>query len=156
LEAQGTGFHATGRGFHVLVVDDDQDTAEILCALLRIWGYQSEALYDAIHGLQFACEHHPECLIVDIDIPGFAGHTLARELRLQPGFDRVNLIALSFHSDDAHIRCSLEAGFDFYFVKPMEQAQFRSLKELMGSLSEVVQFTAKTDQDGTLVHCADT
>jgi CheY-like chemotaxis protein len=143
LEALGNGFQPTGRGFHVLVVDDNEDTAEILCALLGIWGYQCRACYNAVAGLRVACELHPDCLIVDIDMPGFAGHTLARQLRLQPGFDRVILLALSFHSDEAHVKCSQEAGFDFHIVKPMDEAQIRRLKKLMGVFYELVKFRAR-------------
>src|SRR3954447_24516167 len=106
MEAQGTGSHPTGRGFHVLVVEDDQDAAESLCALLRIWGYECEACNDAIAGLRAAWDHRPDCLLIDIDMPGSVGFTLARKVRMQPGFDRVKLVALTFHAEEAHVRRS--------------------------------------------------
>jgi CheY-like chemotaxis protein len=146
LEAQGTGFQATGRGFHVLVVDDDKDTAESLCALLRIWGYQCQACYEIEAGLRAACELHPDCLVVDIDTPGLVGQTLAQELRIQPGFDRVILVALTFNSDAAHVQCSQEAGFDFHLVKPMVEVQIKWLRRLMDSLNEQVQLAGKTTE----------
>ena len=146
MEAQGTGFQATGRGFHVLVVDDNEDTAESLCALLRIWGYQCQACYDAVAGLRAACELPRDCLVVDIDMPGFVGHTLAQKVRTQPGFDRVILVAFTLHSDEAHVQSSREAGFDFHLVKPMEQEQIKRLKKLMDSLSELVQLAGKTEE----------
>jgi CheY-like chemotaxis protein len=146
LEPQGTGFQPIERGFHVLVVDDDQDAAERFCALLRIWGYQSEACCDATTVLQAAWEHHPDCLIIDIDMPGLVGHTLAREVREQPGFDCVILIALSLYSDEAHVRCSREAGFHFHFVKPMGRVPIRRLKYQMETVKELVQLGGETEE----------
>jgi CheY-like chemotaxis protein len=146
LEAEGPGYQPTGRGFHVLVVDEDRDAAECLCALLRIWGYQSEACYDDTDGLRLACEYQPDCLVVDIDIPDLVGHKLARKLRMHLGLGRVRLVALTLHSDDANVQFSREAGFDFHFVKPMSKFQIQRLKMLMDTLSELVQAEGKTEE----------
>jgi CheY-like chemotaxis protein len=136
LEAQGLGYQSTGKTeFHVLVVDDDRDTAESLCALLRIWGYQSEASCDAMHALRLACEYNPDCLMVDVDMPGMVGHTLAEKLRMHPGFGRVKFVALSLHPDDVHVHYSRAAGFDFHFIKPMGKVQMKRLRMLIDVLS---------------------
>jgi CheY-like chemotaxis protein len=146
LEAQEPGFHPTGRGFRVLVVDDDRVAAENLCALLRIWGYQSEACDDVIDGLQLTCELSPDCLVVDIDMPGLVGHALAQELRVQPDLSRVKLVALSFHADDPYVQFSRESGFDFHFAKPMTKLQVQRLKALMHILSERVQLGGEREE----------
>jgi DNA-binding response OmpR family regulator len=143
LEAQGLEDQPTGRRFHVLVVHDDTDIGDRLCALLRIWGYQSEACSDATDGLRLASQLHPDCLVVDADMPGLVSHTLARELRMRPGFDDVTLVALSFHPDDEHVRFARDAAFDFHFIKPMTKRLMR--RRLMGALSGQVQLEDMTE-----------
>jgi CheY-like chemotaxis protein len=144
LEAQAPGFQPTGREFHVLVVDDNRDAAESLCALLRIWGYQSEPCDDVVEALRLARELRLDCLVVDVDMPGLIGHALAQGIRMQPGFERVKLVALSFRSDDRHVKSSQNAGFDLHFTKPMSKVQIQRLKTLIDGLSERVQVGSET------------
>jgi CheY-like chemotaxis protein len=146
LEAPAKGHQPTERDLHVLVVDDDNDAAENLCALLRFWGYQSQARYDAVSALSAARDHHPDCVLVDIDMPGLAGYRLAQRLRMQPGVDGTKLVALSTHADEPHVACSREAGFDFYFTKPIEPRDIGRLKRLMDTLNQLVSLAGKTEE----------
>jgi CheY-like chemotaxis protein len=77
-------------------------------------------------------------LVVDIDTLGLVGHALAQVLRVQPGFERVELVVLSFHSDDPHVQFARESGFDFHLAKPMSKVQIQGLKMLMDTPSELV------------------
>ena len=79
-------------------------------------------------------------------MPGLDGYELARTLRTQPGLGRAKLVALTFHSDETHVRSSREAGFDFHFVKPMEPMQIKMLRRLMDTLNELVQIAGKTEE----------
>jgi len=135
LENQGTGFQLTGRAIHVLVVDDNRDAADSLCMLLRLWGYDCQAAYHGAAGLQAACDYRPDCLLLDIAMPGLDGYTLARKVRAQPGLDRAKLVALTAYSDETHVRRSQEAGFDLHLIKPTEPMEMR---RLMDTLSKVV------------------
>jgi CheY-like chemotaxis protein len=135
LENQGTGLELSTRVFHVLVVDDNRDAADSLCLLLKLWGYTCCAAYDGETGLQAASEHRPDCLVLDIAMPGLDGYTVARRVRAEPGLDNARLVALTAFSDETHVRRSQEAGFDFRLVKPTDPLE---IKRLMDKLSKVV------------------
>jgi CheY-like chemotaxis protein len=111
--------------------------------LLRLWGYDCRVAYDGAAGLRAARDYQPDCLLLDIAMPGLDGYTLARTVRAQPGLKRAKLIAMTAYSDETHIRHSREAGFDLHLVKPTEPLEIR---RLMDMLSEVVQLVGKTEE----------
>lgn len=127
--------HQTRRVLHVLVVDDNRDAADSLCMLLSLWGYDCCVAYDGAAGLQAAYAYRPDCLLLDIAMPGLDGYTLARRVRAQPGLDHVKLVALTSYSDETHVQRSQEAGFDIHLVKPTDPLE---IKKLMETLSNVV------------------
>ena len=143
LENQGTGLQLTGRALHVLVVDDNRDAADSLCMLLRLWGYDCLVAYDGAAGLQAACDYRPDCLLIDIAMPGLDGYTLARRVRAQPGLDDAKLVALTAFSDETHVRRSQEAGFHFHLVKPTEPLE---IKRIMNMLNELIRLASGAEE----------
>ena len=136
----------TEKKLHVLVVDDNRDAADSLCTLLRLWGHDCRAAYNEEAGLQAACDYRPDCLMLDIDMPGLKGYTLARRVRTEPGLDRVKLVALTDYSDEVHVHCAHETGFDFHFSKPIEHLGIKRLKRLMDTLDELVRIAGKVEE----------
>jgi two-component system, OmpR family, response regulator len=124
-------------------VDDNRDAADTLCVLLRMSGYDCRAAYDGEAGFQVACDFRPDCMLLDLAMPGMDGFTLARKLRTQPDLERARLFAMTAYSDWASRKRALEAGFDDYFVKPMELVEVERLKE---KLNAVVRLAAQTEE----------
>ena len=124
-----------------MVVDDNKDAADTLRILLGLWGHDSQVAYDGQTGLQVACDYHPDCLLVDLAMPGMNGYTLARRIRKQPGLQRAKLIALTVHVGELFVRLASEAGFDDYFVKPTHLAAVNSLKEMLRTIAQSVAHT---------------
>jgi CheY-like chemotaxis protein len=124
-------------------VDDNKDAADSLCMLLRMWGYDCRVAYDGVAGLHAACQYRPDCLLLDIAMPGIDGYTLAREVRAQPGLERAKLVALTAYSDETHIRRSRDAGFDLLLVKPTEPLE---IERLLDMLSKLVHLAGKSEE----------
>jgi CheY-like chemotaxis protein len=139
LDAEGIGFQLTGNRLHVLVVDDNRDAADSLCMLLRLWGYDCRVAYDGAAGLRAAYDYQPDCLLLDIAMPGLDGYTLARRVRAQPGLERAKLIALTAYSDEEYVRCSREAGFDLHLVKPTAPFEIKRLMDMLRRLEPETQ-----------------
>jgi CheY-like chemotaxis protein len=135
LDNEGTGFQPKEKALRILVVDDNKDAADSLCILLRAWGYDCLAVYDGAAGFQVACNYRPNCLLLDIGMPGLNGYTFGRMARAQPSLERAKLIALTAYSDEMHIHLAQQAGFDYHFVKPTDPLE---IKRLMDELSKVV------------------
>src|SRR5690349_3821302 len=96
---------AEGR-LRVLVVDGNADAADSLCALLRLWGHEARAAYDGPAGLELASALVPDCLFLDIGLPGLDGYELARRLRQQPPLREAKLVALSAYGDAERSRAA--------------------------------------------------
>jgi DNA-binding response OmpR family regulator len=111
--------------------------------LLSLWGYDCRVAYDGVAGLRAARDYQPECLLLDLAMPGLDGFRLARAVRAQPGLERAKLVALTAFSDEAYVRCSREAGFDLHLVKPTDPLE---IKRQMDMLSKVVELAGKTEE----------
>jgi CheY-like chemotaxis protein len=131
------------RVLRVLVVDDNRPAADSLSVLLRTWGYECRVAYDGRSGLEAACAHRPDCLVLDINMPGMNGYALAARVRGQPGLEKVKLIALTAYSDHEHVERAKEAGFEHYFVKPADPDELGRLLDMM---NEVIRLATRTEE----------
>jgi CheY-like chemotaxis protein len=111
----------------LLVVDDNQDTAESLALFLRLTGHEVRTATDGLAALEVACEFRPDAVILDIGLPGLDGNEVARRLRREPELKWLVLVALTGYGGDGHRRRCLEAGFDVYLVKPADPFALQQL-----------------------------
>jgi two-component system, chemotaxis family, CheB/CheR fusion protein len=112
----------TSDATRVLVVDDNDDTRELVADLLGARGYATDIAADATSALAIAGTRAPAAVVVDIGLPDLDGYELARRLRALPGLERVCIIAVTGHASEAHKRSSAAAGIDVHMVKPVKFA----------------------------------
>ena len=111
----------------VLVVEDNRDSAEMLCEVLGSYGCVTRVAYNGPAALDAARDFKPGLAIIDINLPLMDGYELARSIRQMPGLSAIRLVALTGHSEPAHRRKAQEAGFDDHLVKPVDLDELRSL-----------------------------
>lgn len=114
-----------------LVVDDHEDSSEILAALLERRGAQVLVAADAGAAFETLAKSAPDLLIADIAMPGIDGQELIR--RVRDGGNTIPAIALSAaaHPDDRDR--ALRAGYDAYCTKPVDANElFRVIASLPG------------------------
>ena len=119
------------RPLRVLIVDDNVDTARTLGRLLSLAGHQVVMAHEGIQALEQARIQMPEAVILDIGLPGMDGHEVARQLRRDPAFTKILLIAVTGYGQDEDRRQALEAGFNHHLTKPVE---VEDLKRLLASV----------------------
>lgn len=103
----------------ILVVDDNEDAAEMLALVLRKRGYTVVLAFDGEQALAMAQAHRPEVVLLDIGLPGIDGYEVARRLRARPTPERPVLVAVTGYGQPADRQRSREAGFDHHLVKPV-------------------------------------
>jgi DNA-binding response OmpR family regulator len=108
---------------HVLVIDDNVDSANTLSDLFGLLGFSVSVHYDGRTGVAAALHERPDVVISDIAMQGVDGYEVARQLR--PNIEGA-LIALSAFGQRHDRIKALEAGFDDHIVKPMELAALLS------------------------------
>jgi CheY-like chemotaxis protein len=111
----------------ILVVEDHQDTREVLTRLLRRWGYDvapAESLESGLNRL----ESEPfDAIVSDIALPDGTGYALVSEARRRG--KPVLAIALSGYTYPSEVQIAKLTGFDHHLSKPCDCGQLRSLLE---------------------------
>jgi PAS domain S-box-containing protein len=111
----------------VLVVDDNEDSANSLGMLLKSLGTDVRTVHDGATALEMIESYRPDVVFLDIGMPGIDGVEVAKQIRKQPDFEKVTLIALTGWGQAGDRNRTREAGFDHHLVKPAPIAALRSL-----------------------------
>lgn len=110
------------RRHRVLVVDDNDITAQSLALILTLEGYEARVASDGESALEVARAFRPQAILADIGLPGIDGHELALRIRrdgeLCAGLKL--LAALTGRGGAESRRRSREVGFDHHLVKPVD------------------------------------
>jgi signal transduction histidine kinase/CheY-like chemotaxis protein len=127
------------QGIHVLVVDDDPSTLDMLSEALHIGGAQVTSASSARGALECLDMAPPDVIVSDIAMPGEDGLWLIQQVRARPGrtagTPAVALTALARKED--HMR-ALEAGFQKHMAKPVR------LEDLQHAVATLAQQSTNT------------
>ncbi|HUE89067.1 MAG TPA: response regulator [Vicinamibacterales bacterium] len=106
-------------GQRVLLVDDNIDSSEPLSLLLHAKGHEIRIAVEGEAALVMADEFQPNCVVLDLGLPGMDGYEVARRLRERPYGAELILVALTgWAGKDVRTKAA-EAGFDYHLVKPV-------------------------------------
>jgi signal transduction histidine kinase/CheY-like chemotaxis protein len=116
------------RKLRILVVEDNADGRETLLMMLQIGGHTVFGAETGPDGVALAQRERPDVAVVDIGLPGFDGHEVARRLRADSRTAGVKLVALTGYGQEDDRKSALAAGFDWFLVKPAD----------LGALTEIL------------------
>jgi signal transduction histidine kinase/CheY-like chemotaxis protein len=104
----------------IMIVDDNQDAAQLLAETLQLAGHDVQVAYDAPSALESVSDFAPEVIVMDIGLPVMDGYELARAIRGMPEVNPPRLIALTGYAQESDRSRALEAGFSEHLVKPID------------------------------------
>ena len=104
----------------VLVVDDSEDTTEMLAHLLQMSGAVVTGATSAEEGLRMMAQEEFDVVLSDISMPGMDGFEFLRKLRRLPGRSEVPVLALTGFGRPEDIERAKEEGFYSHITKPFE------------------------------------
>lgn len=111
---------ALRRSVRILVVDDNEDSADSLAMLLRLHGHETEVARDGLEAVEVALSTLPDVVLLDIGLPKLNGYEAAERIRNTIPGRTMRLIALTGWGQDGDRRLSSAAGFDDHLVKPVD------------------------------------
>jgi DNA-binding response OmpR family regulator len=103
---------------NIIIVNDDQDTRELLGDWLTFEGYSVRLAATAGQALALAEDDPPVCMLLDLGLPDFDGSVLADMLRRRYGQDLV-LIAITGRDSDEAKALADKVGIDLVLTKPV-------------------------------------
>lgn len=112
---------------HLMIIEDDADTLEMLRATLETHGFRVTACESAAETLRLAPENAVDLIISDIGMPNMDGFEMIRRLRELENYERVPAIALSGYASRKDVNAALAAGFDAHISKPVDPRELLKL-----------------------------
>lgn len=104
----------------VLIVDDNQDAAELLASLVEHLGYQAMIAHDGASALGLVRERRPDVALLDIGLPVMNGYELAAHLRADPSLQKLRILAITGYGQPEDLQRAAAAGFDAHLLKPLD------------------------------------
>ena len=99
----------------------------MLCMLLETMGHDVTAVYHPREALERAMHEHYDAYLLDIGLPEMDGTELARRLRGMPSGKNAVMVAITGYGQQFDHRTALRAGFDHYFVKPVDAVKLATV-----------------------------
>jgi DNA-binding response OmpR family regulator len=107
----------------VLLVDDDEGLRRLIGTTLGTEHFDLLQAVDGEEALEIAREHHPDLVLLDVNMPKLDGFEVCRQLKTAPGTSSIKVVILSARGADTDRARGREAGADDYFIKPFSPIQ---------------------------------
>jgi CheY-like chemotaxis protein len=118
----------------ILIAEDRPSSRELIRTVLEGCGYIVCEASDGRQAVEVARREHPDLLIVDLQMPALDGLGVLAELRRDPRFAAVPIVALTASAMQGDRERALEAGFTEYITKPVNLRFLREeLTRLLGA-----------------------
>jgi two-component system, OmpR family, response regulator len=111
----------------VLVVDDSRPSADALSAYLQAGGMSVRTVYHGSDALREAKAWIPDCIVLDVAMPGLSGIGVAAAMRRIEATEKIPLLAFTAFDTADYIREMKEVGFDAVCRKPAELNQLEGM-----------------------------
>ena len=111
---------------------------KVLCHMLNMAGYTTVVAEDGATAIEMARKHHPDLVLMDIQMPGMNGLEATRHIRADEKLHDTPIIAVTALTMPGDRERSLEAGINHYISKPMD------MQQLLGIIADTLHISVKT------------
>ena len=112
----------------ILIVDDDQDTRQLLKIRLEAKGYETAFAWDAVTAISATREARPDLILLDFGLPGGDAVVVMERLQSFPALADIPVVVVSPREPSATGGRALAAGALAYVQKPIDN------EELLGAI----------------------
>ena len=107
----------------ILVVDDDPSVRALLRDVLECEGHVVETVADGYAALRAVASARPDCVVLDVMMPGLDGHAVLSRLRQLDGGPALPVVMLTAAADDANAWQAWTGGVDYFLAKPFDASE---------------------------------
>jgi CheY-like chemotaxis protein len=108
----------------ILVVEDNELNMKLVRSLLQLENYQIIEADNAEKGIQLARDHHPDLILMDIQLPGMDGLKATEVISNDANLKDIPIVALTSYAMEGDKEKALAAGCVGYISKPIETRYF--------------------------------
>lgn len=110
----------------ILVVDDEAAVRGLVAETLELAGHEVVAVASGAEALAAVTIHRPDCVVLDVMMPGMSGLEVLAELRAEPSTADLPVVMLSARADDASTWKGWSAGASLYLTKPFDPLELQA------------------------------
>ena len=114
------GIPKFAQNLRVLIVEDEHDARESLRLQMELWGTEVSTATNAAEALDVAARTRPQIVLCDIGMPGIDGLKLVEQMRATLAGSPAVFAAVTGYASAEDQQSALAAGFDSFFVKPLD------------------------------------
>ena len=122
-------FPAPKRSPLILLAEDNEDNISTFSSYLEAKGYRIVVAKNGQEAIDLTKAHHPELILMDIQMPGMDGLEAMRQIRVDPTLVDVPIIALTALAMTGDRERCLESGANHYLTKPVKLKQLANTIE---------------------------
>ncbi len=117
----------------VLIVDDSPTEVHVLKTALEKNGFETITAENGEQGMAMAKEHKPDCIIMDVVMPGMSGFQATRALAKDPTTSSIPVVIVTTKDQETDKVWGMRQGATDYLVKPVtEQQLVEKVKDAIG------------------------
>jgi DNA-binding response OmpR family regulator len=106
----------------ILVIDDDPGVCRLIKDVLELEGFTVTIAGDGFAGLRAIEAERPDCVVLDVMMPGLDGHGVLTRIRANGG-KHLPVVMLTAHADDNQAWQAWTEGVDYFLSKPFEPVE---------------------------------
>ena len=115
-----------------LVIDDNRQTADALCQMLKLWDIQARAAYTPSAGMAILNAEAPKVVFLDINMPGVNGFEVLSYLRREPLLMATPVIIITSDDQPETARRAMRGGASAVIIKPVMPEMLESALRQVG------------------------
>lgn len=108
----------------ILIIEDNEQNLYLETFILQKNGHEIIQARNGDTGITLAAQTLPDLILLDIQLPGMDGYTVAKELRRNPSIARKPIVAVTSYALPGDRERILEAGCTSYIEKPINPDTF--------------------------------
>ncbi len=134
----------------ILIVDDAEDTVELLKKRFRAEGYETAEAYNGEEALMKVPEYHPDLIVLDVMMPKIDGYEVCQRLKTDEKTKYIPILMLTAKGEVEHKVKGLNIGADDYMAKPFDYKELSARVKSLLSIKATHEKKVKEEKTGAL------
>jgi two-component system, sensor histidine kinase and response regulator len=139
----------------ILIVDDAEDTVELLRKRFRAEGYDTDQAFNGEEGLQKVSEYNPDLVVLDVMMPKMDGYEVCKRMKSDEKTKYIPVLMLTAKGEVDYKVKGLETGADDYMAKPFDYKELSARIRSLLSIKATHERKVATEKTGALEQMID-